>query len=55
MRDTFVLRFLLATFGGWVNREQAQASAFLVEENRVPRVRLYVARSRGVSGRRATD
>lgn len=29
------LRFLLPTFAGWVNRQQAQAIAYLVEENRV--------------------
>ncbi len=35
MPDTFPLRFLLATFAGWVNRHQAQAIDYLVEENRV--------------------
>ena len=29
------LRLLLATFAGWVNREQAQVIAYLVEENRI--------------------
>ena len=35
MASTFPLRFLLATFAGWVNRQQAQAIDYLVEENRV--------------------
>jgi transposase InsO family protein len=35
MVDNFPLRLLLATFGGWVNRRQAQAIEYLVEENRV--------------------
>jgi hypothetical protein len=35
MTDFFPLRLLLATFAGWVNREQAQVVAYLVEENRV--------------------
>jgi hypothetical protein len=34
MVDNFPLRFLLAAFGGWVNRHQAQAIEYLVEENR---------------------
>ncbi len=46
MRDTFVLRFLLATFAGWVNRGQAQVIAFLVEENRVLREQLGQRRIR---------
>ncbi len=29
------LCFLLATFAGWVNRHQAQAIDYLIEENRV--------------------
>jgi len=29
------LQLLLATFAGWVNRHQAQAIDYLVEENRV--------------------
>jgi hypothetical protein len=33
--DTFRLQLLLATFAGWVNRQQAQAIEFLIEENRV--------------------
>jgi hypothetical protein len=33
--DNFPLRVLLATFGGWINRHQAQAIDYLVEENRV--------------------
>tara|TARA_R110002094_G_scaffold101690_2_gene101614 strand:- start:1244 stop:2206 length:963 start_codon:yes stop_codon:yes gene_type:complete len=35
MADNFPLRLLLATFGGWVNRRQAHAIEYLVEENRV--------------------
>ena len=35
MADNVPLRFLLATFGGWVNRLQARAIEYLVEENRV--------------------
>ena len=33
------LRMLLITFAGWLNREQADAIAYLVEENRVERGR----------------
>ena len=33
--DFFRLRLLLATFTGWVSRDQAQVIAYLVEENRV--------------------
>jgi hypothetical protein len=35
MADNLPLRLLLATFGGWVNRHQAQAIEYLTEENRV--------------------
>ncbi len=35
MRHFFPLQLLLATFAGWVNREQAQVVAYLVGENRV--------------------
>ena len=35
MTDIFRLQLLLATFAGWVNRHQAQAIEYLVEENRV--------------------
>ena len=31
----FPLQLLLATFAGWVNRHQAQAIDYLIEENRV--------------------
>ena len=37
MPNLFPLQLLLATFAGWVNREQAQVVAYLVEENRVLR------------------
>ena len=33
--DFLRLRLLLATFAGWVTRDQAQVIAYLVEENRV--------------------
>ena len=33
--DFFRLQLLLATFAGWVNRHEAQAIEYLVEENRV--------------------
>ena len=35
MPDFLPLQLFLATFAGWVNREQAQVIAYLVEENRV--------------------
>ena len=35
MPDLFPLHLLLATFAGWVNRQQAQVIDYLVEENRV--------------------
>ncbi len=35
MSDIFPLQLLLATFAGWVNRQQAQVIDYLVEENRV--------------------
>jgi len=35
MPDLFRLQLFLATFAGWVNRHQAQAIDYLVEENRV--------------------
>ena len=36
MIDFFPLQLLLTTFGGWVNRRQADVVAYLLEENRVP-------------------
>lgn len=33
--DTFPLRLLLATFSGWVNRQQTEAIDYLREENRI--------------------
>ena len=44
--DTFRLQLLLATFGAWVNREQAQAIDYLREENRVLREQLRGRRLR---------
>ena len=35
MPNALPLQVLLATFAGWVNRHQAQAIDYLVEENRV--------------------
>ncbi|MFO1077094.1 MAG: hypothetical protein U1E73_05145, partial [Planctomycetota bacterium] len=46
MADVFALRFLLSVFAGWVNRQQANAIAFLVEENRVLREQLGERRVR---------
>ena len=40
MPHFFPLQLLLATFAGWVNREQTQIVAYLVEENRVLREQL---------------
>ena len=42
----FALRFLLATFAGWVNRQQASAIEFLTEENRVLREQIGERRLR---------
>ncbi len=33
--DSFCFQLLLATFAGWVNRQQSQVIDYLVEENRV--------------------
>ena len=46
MPDFLPLQLLLATFAGWVNREQAQVVAYLVEENRVLREQLGKRRLR---------
>ena len=35
MADDSPLKLLLVTFAGWINRHQAQAIEYLVEENRV--------------------
>ena len=35
MPGSFGVAFLLATFAGWVNRQQAEAIDYLIEENRV--------------------
>ena len=40
MADAFHLKFLLATFAGWVNHHQAMVIDYLVEENRVLKERL---------------
>ena len=41
------LQLLLATFAGWVTRQQAQAMSYLIEENRVLKEQL-VARGRSL-------
>ena len=46
MRHFAPLQLLLATFTGWVNREQGQIVAYLVEENRVLREQLGERRLR---------
>ena len=46
MTDFFPLQLLLATFAGWVNRRQAQAIEYLVEENRVLKEQLRGRRLR---------
>jgi hypothetical protein len=35
MTELAPLQLLLASFAGWVNRHQAQAIEYLIEENRV--------------------
>ncbi len=52
MTDFFPLRLLLATFAGWVNRDQARVVAYLVEENRVLREQLGDKRPRLTDGQR---
>jgi len=46
MPDLFPLQLLLATFAGWVNRHQALAIEYLVEENRVLKEQLSNKRLR---------
>ncbi len=46
MPHFFPLQLLLATFAGWVNRNQAQVIAYLVEENRVLKEQLGGRRPR---------
>ena len=46
MPDLFRLQLLLATFAGWVNREQAKVIDYLVEENRVLKEQLGTRRLR---------
>ena len=52
MSDSFALRLLLTVFAGWVNRRQANAIEFLVEENRVLRELLGEKRVRLDDGQR---
>ncbi len=40
MPGPFPLQLLLAPFGGWVNRHQAQVIEYLAEENRVLKAQL---------------
>ena len=46
MADNCPLRFLLVTFAGWVNRHQAEAMDYLIEENRVLKEQLGKKRLR---------
>ena len=46
MPDFFPVQLLLATYAGWVNRHQAQAIDYLVEENRVLKEQLRGRRLR---------
>ena len=46
MTNSIHLRMLLATFAGWVNRQQAEAIDYLREENRVPKEQLRGKRLR---------
>ncbi len=50
--DTFAFQLLLATFGGWVNREQAQVIDYLREENRVLKEQLRGRRVRPTDDQR---
>jgi len=43
MLKTIHLQLLLATFAGWVSREQSRVIAHLVEENRILREQLAIA------------
>jgi transposase InsO family protein len=52
MTDFFQLQLLLATFAGWVNRQQAQAIDYLIEENRVIKEQLGGKRLRLTDGQR---
>jgi len=51
--DFFPLRLLLATFAGWVNRDQAQVIAYLVEENRVLKEQMEGRRLRLTNAQRS--
>jgi hypothetical protein len=51
MVEAIHLQLLLATFAGWVTRQQAQAISYLIEENRVLKEQL-VAHGRSL---RLTD
>ncbi len=51
--DFFPLRLLLATFAGWVDRDQAQVIAYLVEENRVLKEQLKGRRLRLTDAQRS--
>jgi hypothetical protein len=48
----FPFQLLIAAFGGWLHREQADVIAFLREENRVLKVRLAGQRLRFDDGDR---
>ena len=44
--DTLAFQLLLATFAGWVNRQQAQVIDYLREENRILKEQLHGRRVR---------
>lgn len=46
MDCAFHQNYLLATFAGWINRQQAQVIDYLVEENRVLKEQLGRKRPR---------
>jgi transposase InsO family protein len=52
MANSFPLQLLLATFGGWVNRDQANVVGYLIEENRVLKEQLGDRRLRLSDGQR---
>ena len=52
MPHFFPLQLLLATFAGWVSREQGKVVAYLIEENRVLREQLGKGRLRLTDDRR---
>ena len=49
MPETIHLQLLLATFAGWIGREQSRVIAYLIEENRVLKEQLESDGKRVVS------